>query len=583
MSTTSFNFNKKYWFYYGLIYIIPFFSIAQNQDKDSIIITNEMKDFILNIGTRKQVKKLIRKTLRTEKDTSKSLALVKLFLERGIKERNDTILYFSQSQKGFIAYKRSNHINAVKSIRKALKSAKNLKDTTKIINSNILLGSSYYLLGIYDEAVTYYLAAKKFSEFTKDYGLQSVSSTNIANNKLKLSLTEDALKGYNKALDILKNSVSEEFIAYKSTKLSALLGKGKCLAELGRLDEAMVTLNKLVKEAEKENIEVYKGYAYINIGEVFFQRNEFYKALGYLNQAKEVLANNSGAISVNIYIANYYIAKCYVENGALDKGLEILDINFFEIGNATNIDKIEEMYELAIHITKIKKDQTKQIYYYDKLQQIIKLKLEKKLTAKDLLYEEDIKDFEKRNEALKKAKNESIINEKITLFVAVVFIIVLLLVFLNYRKKAKNNEQRFLAIIKELEKNKTEKRKKVVTKYEIKDEKAEKILEQLQTLETTLFYLSKECNLYATAKLLETNTTYLSKALNKRGKQTFNQYLNELRVNYALLKLKEDPIFRSYTIRAVASEIGYKSHTTFIKVFKEKTGVTPSYYIKKLG
>lgn len=54
-------------------------------------------------------------------------------------------------------------------------------------------------------------------------------------------------------------------------------------------------------------------------------------------------------------------------------------------------------------------------------------------------------------------------------------------------------------------------------------------------------------------------------------------------MNYVLLKLKEDTRFRSYTIKAISEEIGYKSVTTFLRAFKAKTNLNPSYYIEKLN
>lgn len=569
-----------------LIFCFPLVLLSQKeQQEDTLVVSDHLKTFVKTSKKTKKIKKLIRNALFKEKDTIKSLELAKLFLERGIKERDDTIQYFSAYQIGFITYNTSNHLEVINHLQQALTAAYNLKDTTRIIHSNLLIGSSYYLLGAYYASTRHYLEAKNLSKQINNNPLQLVSLTNLANNRLKLNRIVDALLSFNETIELLENSTNKETIAYKKTLLSAMLGKGKCLAELGNEVEALETLNRLVKAAEEEDDSVMKGYAYINIGDLFYKKKEYHKSLGFLHEAKEILLNNSEAQKTNLYLANYYLAKCYTKQQEYEKALGLLKTNFSLIENKTDVDKIEEMYELAITIAKEIGDQTKQIYYYDQLQDIVKLKAEKQIAARDLLFENDLKDVEEENEILKKAKETSILRRNIILVVSLVIILILLGIFFTYRKQTKHNEQQFLTLINELENKKTIKKQKVVSlnQQKIKDEKAEKILRELQELEKTNFYLSKDCNLYATAKLLQTNTTYLSKALNKLTKQSFNQYLNELRINYALLHLKEDPLFRSYTIRAVASEVGYKSHTTFIKVFKEKTGVTPSYYIKKLG
>ncbi|WP_394330735.1 helix-turn-helix domain-containing protein [Lacinutrix jangbogonensis] len=39
----------------------------------------------------------------------------------------------------------------------------------------------------------------------------------------------------------------------------------------------------------------------------------------------------------------------------------------------------------------------------------------------------------------------------------------------------------------------------------------------------------------------------------------------------------------NYSLEGVALEVGFKSRTTFIKAFKEKTGTTPSQYKKTIS
>ena len=69
--------------------------------------------------------------------------------------------------------------------------------------------------------------------------------------------------------------------------------------------------------------------------------------------------------------------------------------------------------------------------------------------------------------------------------------------------------------------------------------------------------------------------------------QTYNksvvQYINDLRIEYVILKLKEDQKFRKYTIKAIAIEIGFNTDQAFSKAFHKKTGIFPSSFIKELN
>ncbi|TSE03808.1 AraC family transcriptional regulator [Aquimarina algiphila] len=47
-------------------------------------------------------------------------------------------------------------------------------------------------------------------------------------------------------------------------------------------------------------------------------------------------------------------------------------------------------------------------------------------------------------------------------------------------------------------------------------------------------------------------------------------------------KLKEDRIFRKYTVKAIAQDIGFNNAEAFAKAFYKKTGIYPWYFIKEL-
>jgi len=84
------------------------------------------------------------------------------------------------------------------------------------------------------------------------------------------------------------------------------------------------------------------------------------------------------------------------------------------------------------------------------------------------------------------------------------------------------------------------------------------------------------------AKKLETNTKYLSEAINNHKQKNFNAYINELRINYIIGKLKNKPIYRSYKIKYLAEESGFSTHSAFAAVFKSVTGMSPANYIQLL-
>lgn len=117
----------------------------------------------------------------------------------------------------------------------------------------------------------------------------------------------------------------------------------------------------------------------------------------------------------------------------------------------------------------------------------------------------------------------------------------------------------------------------------ITNQKEQEIIAQLIKLEKANYFLRKDFDRYSVARKIDSNTTYLSQAINSYKKMTFNEYTNDLRINYVLKALLEDSKLRGYTMQAIAESIGYKNGISFSKIFKEKTGITPYQYIERIN
>lgn len=78
------------------------------------------------------------------------------------------------------------------------------------------------------------------------------------------------------------------------------------------------------------------------------------------------------------------------------------------------------------------------------------------------------------------------------------------------------------------------------------------------------------------AELCSTNRSYLSQVINEKYNQNFSNLINKKRIEKSieLMASAEDNI----PIKALASQVGFNSVTTFYESFKKYTGVTPSYY-----
>jgi YesN/AraC family two-component response regulator len=85
------------------------------------------------------------------------------------------------------------------------------------------------------------------------------------------------------------------------------------------------------------------------------------------------------------------------------------------------------------------------------------------------------------------------------------------------------------------------------------------------------------------AAQLDTNTKYLSETINKHYHDNFNTYINRLRINYIIEKLKNEPEYLNYKISYLAEESGFSSHSSFATIFKTITGIAPTVFIELIG
>lgn len=90
-------------------------------------------------------------------------------------------------------------------------------------------------------------------------------------------------------------------------------------------------------------------------------------------------------------------------------------------------------------------------------------------------------------------------------------------------------------------------------------------------------YLQDKCTLDCVAELLKTNKTYLSKAINSVYKQSYSYIINSYRINEAI-KMLCSTQYDYLSMEGIASAVGFSSKSTFYRIFKEITGLTPNEY-----
>jgi len=342
----------------------------------------------------------------------------------------------------------------------------------------------------------------------------------------------------------------------KIVKISDQIKKNK----LGNINHE---LSEIVKKGQSGNLMLARENL-LNLF-VLIAGSDIKSSELFLNQIKDLYKYD---VEFNILYANYL-----VKNNELDKASTF--INTFpkdSLEQTSNLNLKYEYYDLMVNYYSKSNAFNDYKEYIDKKESILKLLDQSKFSAKNKWFNIIESSFKDRQESLLIARKRILLYITLAGFV----IITLILTRLHQLTSQINEYRNFIGKINIL------KERKIVQPQSIPEKTENLLLEKLEIFEKSDDCISPNISLQNLAKKLETNTKYLSEAINNHKQKNFNAYINELRINYIIDKLKSKPIYRSYKIKYLAEESGFSTHSAFTAVFKSVTGISPASYIQLL-
>lgn len=90
-------------------------------------------------------------------------------------------------------------------------------------------------------------------------------------------------------------------------------------------------------------------------------------------------------------------------------------------------------------------------------------------------------------------------------------------------------------------------------------------------------FKTKELRITDLTFLIGTNRTYLSQAINQEFGCSFSEFVNQYRIAYAKKLMKDETL----SICEIADMAGFASESTFFRIFKKATGMSPDRWRKK--
>lgn len=316
-------------------------------------------------------------------------------------------------------------------------------------------------------------------------------------------------------------------------------------------------------------------------GILHYLSSDYSNAISYLQRSIALDKNNCELLANNYF----YLYQCYQQLYLTDKGI-------------TYLLKIDALYQKHPSLVLFaKKSNTLLSNYYKRTAKLdLQISTLDKILGIDSILNRQQKlnftinkKYEIPKKIAQKDKTITSLKKKSTTtnvyIMILIFLSILLVVGFFYthikNKKYKIQYEKLVASAEEKSDSKTQSQQPVGT-IDLPEELVNEILKKLQNFEVQKKFV-KSYTLHTLAKQLGTNSSYLSKIINHTQQTNFANYLNRLRVNFAIEKLKSDTIYQKYTITAMANEVGFKTAQSFNTAFYKQTGIYPSYFIKQLN
>ncbi len=445
-------------------------------------------------------------------------------------------------------------------------------------------GETYHHNNLRKKSLNEFIKINKLLKKQKNDSINCIKNIYIGIAKSKEDFKE-ALFFYKKAFSYIKKnkkySDNNSFLVVPTLIASSY-------SKMKHYDSAYVYLKKAENIFSSINdIHMLNGLYYSKALLEFKQKN-YIKTIDNLKKTIHFFSDED--LNIRLLSSSYSImAICYENlNNKVNALLYSKKVDSLYLKENIYTTNVEKNYTCLINFYKSKNDFKQQLIYINRLIEIKdKIYNDEKKITKSLTEEYDKPKLIAEKNAIIHQLERKASKDKIYKIVYLLLILGVLFVLVYQVKKKATYKKRFLKIVNQntTDSHLTEKPTLNNTKNtaSLPNSITNELIEKLTVFENDNAFLNSKINLKYVADSLDTNSNYLSKVVNQHKQLSFTNYINKLRVDYMVEKLKQDKQLRKYTIKSLAEEVGFKSAESFSKAFYKFTNLKPSYYIKELS
>jgi AraC-like DNA-binding protein len=450
------------------------------------------------------------------------------------------------------------------------------KDMDLIGSAYLTRGIAHYQLRQHQKALDDYLIANKHLVNSKDQYLRHKVKYSIGQIKYYLGYYNEAIALFRECIAYFKDSENVPYL--KSLHMLALsysfIGNYK-MAE----DMSIIALEESARLHEKSMLPYIDSAKGVN----FFLTRQYQQAVTHIAGALPYIRKDRDF--ANEATANFYLGRANWELGQKDDAVVcFLEVDrIFMTKNYIRPD-LRLSFEYLIKYYHRRDEKDIELEYINKLLKADSLlgkefrylikKVHKEYDTAELLAEKERIEFDLRRSRW---------SGWLITGLAVTLAIVIVLLIRRQRHLQKKHRQRFDELINPSPESPSQLSLDLPGEPGINPAIVESILKKLSQFEDKKGYLKKDLNTNKLAESCDTNSKYLSKVINYYKQKSIVAYINDLRIDYLVERLKNESLLRNYTNGALADEAGFSTAQHFTAAFKKKAKISPGYFVQELN
>ena len=405
--------------------------------------------------------------------------------------------------------------------------------------------------------------------------------TRIANAYYHFKDYRQAMVYFNRILEEKENAVNQ------GAHLTALNSLGLCYRYVDRDYERSDSCYHAILQTvfidyfEIIRSEIWYGIAEGNIGRNMLLRNEYDRAVPWLDSSLEkVVKNKDYAFAAGVAVS---LSDVYLNQGDLRQAKHYLDSAIAYYNTSPRENTLPRIYEMAGKYYAAAGDAQLCLAYMDSCLQANE-QYGEQFNAMLLLRMEQEKSVKQQIQLDHEKEIRSYMQIRLLLLSAGFILIFILLVtlFIVYRRRQ--------AAYRELVRKSQEWAHRAVT-FPAMEQSADtdnpvsdadrQVFEQLQKLlQHERLYRDPVVTIDKVASRMKINRSYLSRAINNCTGNNFNAFINEYRIKESVLLMSDAS--NKFSFEGLALEVGFNDRKTFYTAFCKVTGLSPSAFKNNL-